>query len=107
MPVFRTKKEAFQWLESGQKTIDVRKGNPFKGENAVYISGKKVLRLRIAKTEQGSLTEILREDNFQRIIPSALTLEDAAAYLLRLHPGFNGSYTAYHVVPLKSALEPC
>jgi len=104
MPVFRTKKEAFQWLMSGQKTIDIRKGKPFRGETAVYISGKKVLRLRINKTEQGKLSEIVREDNFQKVIPSANTLDDAFAYLRRLYFNSGDSFTAYYVVALTAGL---
>ena len=100
MPVFRTKKEAFQWLESGQKTIDVRKGNPFHGEVAVYLSGRKVLRMKILKTEQGKLDKVVRPDNYQLIIPSAITQNDAIAYLVGLYKGYEGIFTAYYVASL-------
>jgi ASC-1-like (ASCH) protein len=98
LPPFRTKKEAFDWLSSGEKTIDVRKGKPFRGEVAVYLSGQRVLRLKIAKTETGILRSIIRADNFKLIIPSALNSEEAIAYFHKLYGQCNdGFFTAYYV----------
>ena len=102
MPVFRTKKEAFEWLRNGKKTIDVRKGEPCRGENAVYLSGRNVLRLKITKREMGWIEEIVRSDNYRLIIPSAGTVEEAVAYLRRLYDGYEGVFTAYHVLPLEN-----
>lgn len=102
MPVFRTKKEAFEWLRLGKKTIDIRKGEPRRGEVAVYLSGRVVLRMQILKKESGRLTEIVRWDNFMLVIPSALILDDAVAYLHKLYVGYDDVFTAYYVVPLES-----
>ena len=99
MPVFRAKKEAYDWLKSGQKTIDIRKGNPFQGEIAVYLSGRKVLRMKIVKREAGRLEEVVRPDNYRSIVPSAATLEVAVAYLSKLYDGYDGVFTAYYLVP--------
>ena len=85
LPLFRTKKEVFEWLKSGKKTIDVRKGNPLHGEIAVYLSGRNVLRMKIVKRETGKLDEVVRSDNFRLVIPSALVLDDAVAYLRGLY----------------------
>jgi hypothetical protein len=102
LPLFRTKKEAFKWLNTGEKTIDVRKGHALRGEVAVYLCGRNVLKFKISKKETGQLREIMREDNFGLVIPSAVTVEDAVAYLLRLYNGYdNGIFTAYYVVPLE------
>lgn len=102
MPIFRTKKEPFDWLRSNKKTIDVRKGNPQNGHVAVYLSGRNVLKLKIIKTETGRLTEIVRSDNYRFVIPSALVLEDAIGYLRGLYVGSNYDdvFTAYYVSPL-------
>jgi ASC-1-like (ASCH) protein len=100
LPVFRTKKEAFQWLSTGKKTIDIRKGKPHRGEIAVYLSGRNVLRMKVIKKETGALTEVLRSDNFRLVIPSASVVEVAVAYLLRLYDGYDGLFTAYYVDPL-------
>lgn len=102
LPLFRTKKEAFEWLSSGKKTIDVRKGKPHLGETAVYLSGQKVLRMRISKTQIGPLDEVVRSDNYSAVIPSAVTLEDAVAYLRGLYDGYDGVFTAYFITPLTS-----
>jgi hypothetical protein len=100
LPVFRTKKEAFTWLKSSQKTIDIRKGSPFQGQIAVYLSGRNVLRVKIEKTESGGLTEIVRSDNYRQIIPSAAALNEAMTYLRALYGGYDGVFTAYYVAPL-------
>jgi hypothetical protein len=102
LPVFRTKKEAFEWLSSGKKTIDVRKGNSFRGEFAVYLSGRNVLRMKITKRETGKLEEIIRSENYRLVIPSALFLDDALAYLRGLYVKYDGVFCAYYVVPLGS-----
>jgi hypothetical protein len=81
LPLFFAKKEVFQWLLQGQKTIDIRKGNPKLGEIAVFQSGSSILRLKIVKTECGRLADILRLDNFKAVIPSAVVLGDAVGYL--------------------------
>ena len=101
MPIFRTKKEAFQWLISGKKTVDVRKGNSFRGEFAVYLSGRNVLKMKITKRETGRLEEVVRSDNYRLVIPSALILTDALAYLRGLYLGYDGVFSAYYVVPLE------
>lgn len=100
MPLFRTKKEAFEWLRLGQKTIDVRKGSPLRGEVAVYLSGRNVLKMKIVKKETGRLQEVLRSDNYRLVIPSALTLEEAIVYLRRLYVECDDVFTAYHIAPL-------
>ena len=100
MPLFFAKKEVFQWLLQGQKTIDIRKGNPKLGEIAVFQSGSSILRLKIVKTECGHLTEILRLDNFKAVIPSAAILGDAIGYLWGIYGVNDGVFTAYYVARL-------
>jgi hypothetical protein len=100
LPLFRTKKEAFEWLTSSKKTIDVRKGNPHRGEIAVYLSGRKVLRMRIIKRETGKLGEVVRSDNYRLVIPSALAIDDAFAYLRELYDVYDGVFTAYYIASL-------
>jgi len=100
LPVFRTKKEPFEWLKIGKKTIDVRKGEPLRGEIAVFLSGRNVLRMKITKRETGRINEVLRADNFRLVVPSAVTIEEAIVYLARLYDGYLGIYAAYHVAPL-------
>jgi hypothetical protein len=100
LPWFLAKKEVFQWLQSGQKTIDLRKGNLKPGDVAVFQSGPKVLRLKVVNAERGLLSEVLRLDNFRAVIPSALVLGDAVGYLKRIYGDLGGVFTAYYVEPL-------
>jgi ASC-1-like (ASCH) protein len=101
LPVFRTKKEAFEWLRTGKKTIDVRKGEPWRGEIAVYLSGRSVLRMKITKREIGKIEEVVRLDNFRLVIPSAATVGEAICYLRQLYCSYDGVFAAYHVAPLE------
>jgi hypothetical protein len=105
LPLFFTKKEVFQWLIEGKKTIDIRKGNPHRGDTAVFQAGPKNLRMKIVRTQTGSLGEVVRQDNFGRIIPSAHDLGDAFVYVRGLYGGYDGVFTAYYVEPLKTALR--
>ena len=101
MPLFLTKKEVFEWLKQGQKTIDIRKGNPHRGEFAVFLSGSNSLRLKIVKKESGRLMDIVRSDNYRLVIPSAKDVGDAIVYLRKLYGVYDGVFTAYYVSALK------
>jgi ASC-1-like (ASCH) protein len=97
LPLFMAKKEVFQWLKEGTKTIDVRKGNARHGDTAVFQSGPNCLEFLIIRKETGLLTEVIRQDNFRSVIPTAKTLDDAICYLQRLYAVNDGVFTAYHL----------
>jgi ASC-1-like (ASCH) protein len=97
--MFLAKKEVFEWLSEGKKTIDVRKGRPRMGDVAVFACGPRLLKLRIVGTQTGKLTEVIRADNFRQVIPAATTLDEALAYLRRIYGSCEGCFTAYTVVP--------
>ncbi len=101
MPLLYAKKEVFQWLKQGTKTIDVRKGTPLGGEFAVFQCGPEILKLHIVDRQFGKLAEVIRADNFLRVIPSADGWGDALAYLRGLYPGYDGVFTAYHLEECK------
>ena len=98
MPLLYAKKEVFEWLKSGQKTIDIRRGLSHQGEFAVFQSGSKTLKMRIVKCEQGRLTELVHEGNFRLVIPTAKTVGEALNYLHELFGDYDGVFTAYHLV---------
>ncbi len=104
MPLLRTKKEVFEWLLQGKKTIDIRKGKPRRGEIAVFEAGPHVLRLRITGRESGNLIDLVHEDNFRQVIPTAQTLEEAIGYLRRIYGDWEGVFTAYFVEPAPAGL---
>jgi hypothetical protein len=46
--------------------------------------------------EEGSLTDVLRQGNYKKIIPSANDLDEAITYLKSLYGTVEGTFTAYH-----------
>jgi ASC-1-like (ASCH) protein len=100
MPLFKTKREVFNWIKSGQKTIDIRKGEAWKGETAVIQCGLDILRMIIIKKETGNLSEIITEDNYKAIIPTANSLEEAIKYLQKLYGNLEGIFSAYYLQPI-------
>jgi ASC-1-like (ASCH) protein len=104
MPVFFTKKEYFQAIQQGKKTIDIRKGRPKQGGTAVFLSGPRKLRMKITGRETGKLADIVGEENFRFIVPWAGSLEYALAVLRGIYVGEDGDdFTAYHVAFLVDA----
>ena len=101
LPLFPAKKEVFAWVKDGRKTIDVRKGKARRGEIAVVQSGTSYLKLKIVKKETGKLTEVIRQDNYKSVIPTARTREDALGYLRAIYGTDEGVFTAYHMAQLK------
>ena len=91
-------KEIFLWLKDGRKTKDVRKGSGRQGEFAYFLSGPYKLKLKILKRESGSLEELVRLDNYWRIIPSAGSLDEAIDYFRNLYGGCDGVFTSYYLI---------
>jgi ASC-1-like (ASCH) protein len=91
------KKEVLEWLKSGQKTIDVRKGSPKQGDRVLFVSGPHRLEMKILRCQSGRLSELIRTDNFRQVVPSAGSVEAAWAYLGRFYGAYDGVFTAYSV----------
>lgn len=91
------KKEVLEWLKSGQKTIDVRKGKPREGDRVQFISGPHRLEMKVIGCRSGRLSELIRADNFRLVVPSAGSVEEAWGYLGRFYGDYAGVFTAYFV----------
>jgi ASC-1-like (ASCH) protein len=91
------KKEVFEWLKLGRKTIDIRRGKPKQSDRVLFISGPYRLEMRVVGTQSGRLYELIRQDNFKQIIPSAESVDDAVIYLRRIYGGSDGVFTAYFI----------
>jgi len=91
--LFIVKKEVFEWISTGQKTVELG-GGKAKHDDAVFQCGGNILRGNIFKRKEGSLTDVLRLDNYRNIIPSAQSLEEAITYLKRLYGTTEGVFTA-------------
>jgi ASC-1-like (ASCH) protein len=91
------KKEVLEWLKSGQKTIDIRKGNPRQGDRVLFVSGPYKLEMRVVGRQSGALGDLVRADNFRQVIPSAGSVDEALDYLRRFYSDLDGVFTAYSV----------
>jgi len=88
-------KRVFEWIRTGQKTIELRNWNR-RGDKATFLCGRGVARGRIVKRERGELTKVLGEDNFKKVIPIANSLKDALDYVRKLYGTTEGTFTAFH-----------
>ena len=61
----------------------------------MFQSGRRIVREKITKREEGTLEDVLRKDNYKKIIPIASSLEEAIDYLKRLYGTTEGIFTAY------------
>ncbi len=86
-----------EWLKSGEKTIDVRKGSPKQCDRVCFVSGPYRLEMRVVGCRSGWLSELIRSDNFRLVVPSAGSVEEAWAYLGRFYGAYDGVFTAYSV----------
>ena len=95
MPLFMVKKEVFEWIKTGQKTIELRKGKAKSGDHAVFQCGQNILRGKIIRKDEGSLLTLLHTMNFKEIIPTTNSVEEAKAYIKKLYGTTDGTFTAY------------
>jgi ASC-1-like (ASCH) protein len=91
------KKEVFEWLKSGQKTVDIRRGKPRQGDRVLFVSGPHKLEMRVIARQSGALGDLIRADNFKKIIPSAGSVDEAVAYLRGIYGDVDGMFTAYFI----------
>jgi len=94
-PLFMVKKEVFEWIKTGQKTIELRKGKAKAGDHAVFQCGRSILRGEIISKNEGMLSTLLRNLDFKEVIPSANSIEEAIAYIRKLYGTPDGTFTAY------------
>jgi hypothetical protein len=95
MPLFMVKKEVLNGYVLDGRPLSLG-DRAREGEKAVFQCGRNVLRGIIVKKEEGSLTDVLRQDNYKKIIPSANDLEEAITYLKSLYGIVEGTFTAYY-----------
>jgi ASC-1-like (ASCH) protein len=97
LTMFLAKREVFEWLKNGKKTIDIRRGKPRSQKIALFVCGHLRLKMKIVNIHSGGLREVLHQGNFRQVIPSATNLEDALSYLRTIYNDDSGFYTAYTV----------
>jgi len=89
------KKEVFEWIRTGKKKIELRKGKAKSGDQAVFQCGRNILKGKIIRKEEGSLLTLLQSLNFKEIIPTANSAEEAKAYIKKLYGTADGTFTVY------------
>ncbi|MGQ9552461.1 MAG: hypothetical protein ACUVUE_08565 [Candidatus Bathycorpusculaceae bacterium] len=89
------KKEVFEWITTGQKTIELRKGKAKAGDQAVFQCGRNILRGEIISKDEGNLSTLLHNLNSKEIIPTAISIQEATAYIKKLYGTTDGTFTAY------------
>ena len=98
MPAFTVRKEPFNWITTGRKSVELRKGKARKGNYATFLSGRRqAVKARIVKKQEGTLTELLNPSTFHNIVPTARNLDEAIEYIKRFYPSLEGTFTAYEI----------
>jgi len=95
VPLFLVKKEVFEWVKTGKKTIELRKGKAKSGDQAVFQCSRNLLRGKIVRRDEGNLQTLLQSLNSKQIIPTANSAEEAKAYIKKLYGTTDGTFTAY------------
>jgi len=90
------KKEVFEWIQTGKKTIELRKSKAKSGDQAVFQCSRSILRGKIIRKVEGNLQTLLQSLNFKQIIPTANSAEEVEAYIKKLYGTTDGAFTAYH-----------
>ncbi len=98
LPVFRIRKEPFEWIVTGKKNVELRRGKAKRGDSAIFLNGKnRTIRAKIIKRQEGRLGELLNSSSFRNIVPTARSLEEAMEYVTRIYPSAEGIFTAYEI----------
>ena len=96
MPAFLTKRQVFEWIRSGEKTIELRSGKSLDGENITFISGRgQTVKARILRKQEGKLEDLLNLATFRKIVPTAKSLDEALAFVRAIYPLSNATFTTY------------
>ena len=105
MPLFMVKRETFDWIRSGRKRVEVRKRRMEKGDDAVFLCSKWMLKGKIVRKEQGRLCDVVNGSNFRDVVPVAKDLGEALSYIERLYGKSEDEFTAYYFRPTSNKPE--
>ena len=95
MPLFMVKREVFEWIRRGLKTVELRKGRLKAGDEAVFQCDRDIVRAKIIGKQERSLQLLLQSFPLDQIIPTARSVEEAEAYIRGLYGTTDGTFTAY------------
>ena len=96
MPAFLTKKEIHDWIRTGKKTIELRKGKAQNGNSITFLNGRnQMVKARIIRKREGNFKDVLTAATYKRIVPTARNLEEAIAFIKQIYPSIEGTFTTY------------
>ncbi len=86
MPAFLTKKQVFEWIRSGEKTIELRSGKCLNGDKIAFLNGQRqCVKGKILRKQEGKLEDVLNADTFKQIVPTAKSLDEARAFVKEIY----------------------
>ena len=95
---FKSKKRSFRMDQNGKENYRHTQRLRREGDTAYIQSGKDHLKLRIVRKEYGKLEEVITQQNYKLVIPTAKTVQDAIDYLQDIYgKQYGGTYTAYYL----------
>jgi ASC-1-like (ASCH) protein len=96
MPAFLTKKQVFEWIKAGEKTIELRSGKCLNGNKIAFLNGQRqCVTGRILRKREGKLEDVLNADTFRKIVPTAKSLEEAVVFVKQIYPLSGDTFTTY------------
>lgn len=96
LPGFLTKNEVYEWIRSGKKTIELRRGKARRGEYIAFLNGRnESLKARILRRQEGNIEDLLNAATYTRIVPTARNLDEALEFVKKLYLSTEGKFTAY------------
>jgi ASC-1-like (ASCH) protein len=96
MPAFLTKKQVFEWIKTGEKTIELRRGRSQNGDSIAFLNGQREsVKGRILRRREGRLEDVLNAATFRKIIPTAKNLDEAVAFVKHIYKSTDGTFTTY------------
>jgi ASC-1-like (ASCH) protein len=96
VPAFLIKKQVYDWVLTGEKTIELRKGKSQNGGRVAFLNGqRKCLKGRILRKREGKLEDVLNVATYRKIVPTAKTLDDAVEFIRQLYQSTDGTFTTY------------
>jgi ASC-1-like (ASCH) protein len=96
VPAFLIKKQVYDWVKTGEKTIELRRGKSQNGDRIAFLNGQRqCVKGRILRKREGKLDEVLNAATYRKIIPTAKTLDEAMEFIKQLYQSTDGTFTAY------------
>jgi ASC-1-like (ASCH) protein len=90
------KKQVYEWIRSGEKTIELRSGKSVNGDSITFLNGRgQTVKARILRKQEGRLEDVLNAVTYRKIVPIAKSLDEALAFVKEIYPLADGTFTTY------------